>query len=265
MSRYVVITDLDGTLLDENYSYEDALPTLKLLKMRNVPIVFCSSKTRLEQEYYRSQLGIKDPFIVENGAAIYLPVNLFNKPCNGRESGEYYLIELGISTTSILEKLSPIMDKLNRAVRWLHEMSIEEVMKVTGLPRELAMLAVRREYSLVFKPLDKNNIQSLLVGIEQLGLRWFTGGRLYIINGMHDKGVAVKRLIELYRSLHEELCIIGVGNSHNDVPFLKIVDVPVLLGSNETVARLIGRDDLVRIDLDGPKGWSIAVKKALKL
>jgi len=43
---YVIFTDLDGTLLDDNYSYKDALLVLRVLNKRKIPLVFCSAKTK---------------------------------------------------------------------------------------------------------------------------------------------------------------------------------------------------------------------------
>jgi mannosyl-3-phosphoglycerate phosphatase len=73
MIRYIVFTDLDGTLLNhDNYDYTDALPGISLLKKSGIPLVFCSSKTRQEQEMLRGALNITDPFIVEDGGAIFI-------------------------------------------------------------------------------------------------------------------------------------------------------------------------------------------------
>jgi mannosyl-3-phosphoglycerate phosphatase len=71
--RTIVFSDLDGTLLDENYSFEVAQPVIARLKALKVPIVLCSSKTRMEIEYFRTKMEINDPFISENGAAIFVP------------------------------------------------------------------------------------------------------------------------------------------------------------------------------------------------
>ena len=51
--KYIVFTDLDGTLIDHNtYSYESAIISLNLLKEHNIPLIFCTSKTRTEIEIY---------------------------------------------------------------------------------------------------------------------------------------------------------------------------------------------------------------------
>ncbi|MFQ5918142.1 MAG: HAD hydrolase family protein, partial [Candidatus Binatia bacterium] len=66
MSNIIIITDLDGTLLNrQTYLLRDAALALDLIEARNIPLIFCSSKTRAEQEVYRKQLRIDHPFIVE--------------------------------------------------------------------------------------------------------------------------------------------------------------------------------------------------------
>ena len=70
-SGLIVITDLDGTLLDEkSYSYQASLPAIQRLKSAGIPLVLCSSKTYSEILPLWRELDLKDPFIVENGGAI---------------------------------------------------------------------------------------------------------------------------------------------------------------------------------------------------
>jgi len=70
----IIFTDLDGTLLDHSgYSWRDALPALKEIRSKNVPLVMCTSKTRKEVEVLQEEMGLREPFIVENGAGIYFP------------------------------------------------------------------------------------------------------------------------------------------------------------------------------------------------
>ena len=66
--KKIIFSDLEGTLLDgSNYSYNQSLEMINSLHSRGVPIVFCSAKTKTEQEVYSEELNIADPFIVENG------------------------------------------------------------------------------------------------------------------------------------------------------------------------------------------------------
>ena len=78
--KQLIFTDLDGTLLDEKYRYEVSRPAVQWLKSLNFPVIFCSSKTFAEQEFYRTALDISAPFIVENGNAVFIPQNYFTVP-----------------------------------------------------------------------------------------------------------------------------------------------------------------------------------------
>ncbi len=77
MIKPVIFADLDGTFLDEGYRYGHTKPIVNQLSALGGSVIFCSSKTRDEIEFYRKVVGIKEPFIVENGAAIYIPKDYF--------------------------------------------------------------------------------------------------------------------------------------------------------------------------------------------
>ena len=63
----IIFTDLDGTLLDSGYSFRKAMPALRLIKEKDIPLVLCSSKTKTEIDYYRKKLENDHPFVSENG------------------------------------------------------------------------------------------------------------------------------------------------------------------------------------------------------
>ena len=69
--KYWIVTDLDGTLMDENYDISPARKTLNLLSELDIPVIPCTSKTASEVRYFRKQNRLFDPFIVENGEAVY--------------------------------------------------------------------------------------------------------------------------------------------------------------------------------------------------
>ena len=72
MSKIIIFTDLDGTLLDyASYSFAKAETALAYIKQRSIPLIICSSKTKKEILVYREKLGIKEPFISENGGGIF--------------------------------------------------------------------------------------------------------------------------------------------------------------------------------------------------
>lgn len=71
----IVFSDLDGTLLDEQYDFSPAKPALRLLEDRGIPLVLATSKTRAELATLRAALGGAPSLIFENGAGLALPRN----------------------------------------------------------------------------------------------------------------------------------------------------------------------------------------------
>jgi mannosyl-3-phosphoglycerate phosphatase len=148
MLHYLIFTDLDGTLLDsETYSYEKSLAAINRLKKNDIPIIFCSAKTRAEQEIYRRELGLVHPFIVENGGAIFIPRAYFPFSFDYHKAvGDLLAIELAIPYSRVKKLLAKISDENDFRVRGFGNMSAAEVAEITGLNLEFAKLAKQREY-----------------------------------------------------------------------------------------------------------------------
>ena len=121
MSRFVVFTDLDGTLLDHHtYSYDAARPALERLKKNAIPLILVSSKTRLEIEALRREIDNKDPFIPENGGAIFIPDDYdLAVPDNAIEMAGYRVILLGLPTSRIVEAFDKLASKLPVRVKMI--------------------------------------------------------------------------------------------------------------------------------------------------
>jgi mannosyl-3-phosphoglycerate phosphatase len=82
--KLVVMTDVDGCVLDrESRSHAGAEAALDRLKLAGVPVILCSSRTRAELERLQQELGLADPFIAENGGALFAPSGAFPPRCRG--------------------------------------------------------------------------------------------------------------------------------------------------------------------------------------
>ncbi len=66
-----IVSDVDGTLMDHSYDLTPAKETIKYLQKLSIPVILCTSKTAAEVQVIRKDLNLSDPYIVENGAAIY--------------------------------------------------------------------------------------------------------------------------------------------------------------------------------------------------
>ncbi len=266
LPKLVLFTDLDGTLLDPvTYSYQKALPLIGQLLQRGIPIVFCSHKTRAEQEVYRQELGIVDPFIVENGGAIFIPQGYFPFGFDyDKARGGYQVIELGSPYHEIRRVLEEIRAEVGVDFRGFGDMSVEEVAGDAGLDLEAARRAKDREYDETVKPIENpEEMDRVLRAIKKAGLNYTHGGRYYGVMGANDKGKAVAILTDLFRKKLDKVETVGIGDSRNDLPMLAVVDIPVLVQKPGERWEEMDLPCLERTEGVGPEGWNRAVKRIL--
>ncbi len=138
MSRLVIFTDLDGSLLDrDTYSFAAARPALLELRRLQVPLVLCTSKTRAEVAPLRRRLRNAHPFIVENGGGIVIPRSYFGRGMPTR-------IELGRPYPEIAAALDDLARRSRVRVRGFHQLSVTRIADATGLSLTEARLAKKR-------------------------------------------------------------------------------------------------------------------------
>jgi len=260
---FVIYTDLDGCLLDqETYSAEAARPALDLLRKERIPLVLCSSKTQAEVEYHRDLLGLTDPFVVENGGAILIPTGCFPFPhAFTRTTGPYRRVEFGIAYARLTETLGELARATGLRLRGFSEMSVKEVISLTGLDPDAARRAKARQYDEPFvADLSPAEVERLEREVQRRGLALVEGGRFYHLTGRNSKGLAVGFLTRLYRIAFPRLVTVGIGDAENDVPMLQRVDIPVVIPRESTLVdpAFEGRGWAVA-PAAGPTGWTQAV------
>jgi mannosyl-3-phosphoglycerate phosphatase len=258
-----IFTDLDGTLLDHyTYGFEPARPALDLVRKKNIPLILCSSKTRAEMEWYRQKLGVYGPFIVENGAAIYIPQgSLKIEGVLFREAHGYQIVEFGLPYEQLVRSLQELREETGLKLIGFFEMTVEEVERATGLSRDLAELAKQRDYSEPFFWVEEGAPLILLErAVRRRRLNLVKGGRFFHLMGDNDKGRAVRYLTTLYGQETPELVTLGLGDSQNDIPLLENVDLPVLVkkpsGGHEVWR---GEKEVFYTQGIGPEGWNEAI------
>ena len=267
MLRYLVFTDLDGTLLDsQTYSFNESLAVINLLKVKNIPLIFCSAKTRAEQQIYRRELGLLHPFIVENGGAIFIPRAYFPFPFDYHKTvDDLLVIELAVPHIRVRELLARIGKENDLHLRGFQDMSVAEVAGITGLKLESAKLAQQREYDepVEFDSSREKDLSKFLSKLEEVDLNWSRGGRLYHVMGGGGKGKAVKILGALYRKMWGEIRTVGLGNGLNDLPMLSQVDIPILVQKRDHSWEDMNLPRLRKVQGIGPEGWSKAIVEIL--
>lgn len=266
--QIIIFTDLDGTLLDESYTFAAAEEALREVMEQDLPLVICSSKTRKEIEHYRDKLGNSHPFISENGGGIFIPQFYFPDETvlegfSPISENSYRVIRLGTPYHELRMVVGELRDQ-GFPITGFGDLSADGLVELTGLPPEEALLCKERDFDEPFLfHGDEEKKQALLRAIRDRGFAT-TQGVYYHLLGNNDKGKAVKILCEIFRARYGSITTIALGDSPNDLPMLKSVDFPV------AVQRSDGRHhpslalpNLIKATGSGPHGWNSAVLNLL--
>jgi mannosyl-3-phosphoglycerate phosphatase len=275
-TRIAIFTDLDGTLIrHEDYSFALVKSLLRNLQAKRIPVILASSKTLAEIEDYRREMKLTDPFIVENGGAIFLPRDYFQSSYLRKHQahlgnrGNYACVELGRPYAELLKVFVQVRSEAQVPLVGLHEMDLDQIVQHTGLDRPQAQLAAQREYDEPFL-IPGNPSQATIRTVKRLaaqrGCRVVKGGRFYHLTGKSSKGRAVRMLMQLYRLSHQIEVFIGLGDSENDLSLLESVNVAVLMAKPDGTfdPTVLKRIPSVNRALAGPAGWLQIVSALLR-
>lgn len=287
MHTIVVFSDIDGTLIDIfTRKYGKSKELVKKLKESSIPVILCSSKTWAEQDVIRKDLGLEsEPFIIENGGAVIIPRSYFSGGGAGSGGGStdddlkhhygmrvvdgYSVIELGRSSAEIRKVLQYVRRKTGIPFKGVSDLSIEELAKIVGMTPEEAERMSKRQYGETILEIDKTEKVKFEQALSKEGLQVIHGGRYFDVTAGNDKGKAVRILIDLYRKkLGDGTIFIGIGDSANDAPMLKLTDIAILVqkydGSWAEVDNSNNIPHVVKAKGIGPAGWENAFATIIK-
>lgn len=267
MAIPVIFSDIDGTLIDfATYSFAETETAVHQLITRHIPLVLCSSKTRAEQAYYRQALGIPDPFIVENGSAIFVPKGYFSFAVNYRRTGpDFDVIELGVPAAQVRRALLQVCRETGLELQSFTDLSAAEISQLTGLNETAARNAQNRDYSeTIVTPLTAVTHHRLQSAFAAHGLALVSGGKFHTLTSMEsDKGTAVTILTTLFRRKLGNIVTIGLGDSANDQPLLAAVERPYLVQKLNGQWQKMDDLDVTLVNGAGPAGWRQVITELL--
>lgn len=263
--RYLVFTDLDGTLLDhETYDHRAASAALAELAARGIPVIPNTSKTIDEVLTWRSRLALDGPFIVENGSALVLPDEQadwrVDPAASVRDERGYHVVVFGATIATIQARLID----LDAAGRYdyvaFSQLDSAQIATATGLDRAAAALAQKRRFS---EPLlwrdDDAALSRLAAELATAGLRATRGGRFVHVIGETDKGLALKRATRLYAPHGaSRIRTIALGDSPNDAEMLNAADIAVVVSNPHATPPSLESDAGMYTTAAGPAGWQQA-------
>jgi D-glycerate 3-kinase len=257
----IIFTDLDGTLLDHfDYSFSKAESVIDELKKRQIPIIPNTSKTFAEMVNIQVSLALDSPFIIENGAAVYIPVGYFKDQPDGTiRQGNYWVKEFCPPRSHWLSLLESVSEQYGDLFQGFSKLSLDELCNLTGLSPESAEFALDRKYT---EPLlwhgDNCNKDEFIAHMESLGAHMLQGGRFLHVGGHSDKGLALTWLANVFsKQLKVTVQTIALGDSHNDNEMLEIADIAMQIKSPIHPFPMLNKtNNCFRSTEFGPKGWA---------
>ena len=217
-SNLWVVTDVDGTLMDHSYDLTPARETIQKLQKLSIPVILCTSKTASEVKVIRKELNLSDPYIVENGGAIY---GESLKNVNGE-------IILGKKYEYLEEILNSISKEINYKLIPLNNISDQEATELTGLKGKSLDLMRDRHWSMPFLNPPSFLEKKIDFSCKKYKVEIFKGNRMsHLLSINSNKGKAIDALKQY--SNNKDIQIIGLGDSPNDLPLLLNSDIKIVI------------------------------------
>ena len=251
-----VVSDVDGTLMDHSYDLSPAKETIKKLQKLSIPVILCTSKTASEVKVIRKELNLTDPYIVENGAAIY-------GESLKRVNGE---IILGIKYESLEEILNFISKEIDYKLTPLNNLTDQEATQLTGLVGNSLNLMRDRHWSMPFLNPPSYLEEKINICCKKFNVDIFKGNRMsHLLSTKSNKGKAINALKE-YSNVHN-IEIIGLGDSPNDLPLLLNSDIKIVIpgidGPNLNLLEQLKDLEFILASEPNGYGWKNEINKLI--
>jgi predicted mannosyl-3-phosphoglycerate phosphatase (HAD superfamily) len=263
--QYLVFTGLDGAIFDPELScLQKILPALELLHSREIPLILSTVQTAQTILPFVRALDHHDPFIIERGAAVYVPSNAFKTDFKYQTiQDEFKVIQLGLERAGIVEKIRSLREDLGIPIFGYSELS------ETSLPAGSELNADEITRTRTFQYSEPVWLQGGTEDFEDVarkaleaGLRLCPWGRNFIVTGDHDEGSAVLFVAQLYREEfpHKSIVSIGLCDTAQNAQMLYAVDIPVLIRKGDgKFDEQVGRRGMRFTREAGADGWNKAV------
>ena len=251
-----IVTDVDGTLMDHSYDLTPAKETIKTLQNLSIPVILCTSKTASEVKVIRKDLNLTDPYIVENGAAIY-------GESLQKVNGE---IILGKKYKFLEEILNHISNEIDYELIPLNNLTDQEATELTGLKGSSLNLMRDRHWSMPFLNPPSFLEEKINICCKKFEVDVFKGNRMsHLLSINSNKGKAINTL-KKYSNI-QNIKIIGLGDSPNDLPLLLNSDIRIVIpgkeGPNLNLLDLLKNLDFILASEPNGYGWKNEINKLI--
>tara|TARA_B100000963_G_scaffold350871_1_gene361706 strand:- start:512 stop:1339 length:828 start_codon:yes stop_codon:yes gene_type:complete len=269
--KFLIFSDLDGTFLDHrSYSFGNLKIFINKIKQGNT-IVFNTSKTFSEILKINKQLELKSPFIVENGACIFFPQSYKDNLDINKDYFKYHGY-LGYSLANhnlqkIVTRVSPLQKKYK--FRFYSELSDQKISEITNLRMDDIKRSKKRLFSNpIFWDDSFNKIAKFKSEIVSLNnhFKVFQGGRFIHILENYDKGIALKKYLEIIKpSMDVECTTVSLGDSENDICMLESTDYSCIVKGEGKKISLTKTNKIYFSKTKAPLGWQESLENVFRM
>ena len=269
--RVVVVTDIDDSLLEPGAR---ALPSeraaLDFLASRGIPLVINSSRTHAEIERIQETLRLLTPSISEHGSALFIPPGCFPSiPDRAARAVGGHVIEFGRPYHEVVEAVRITGRELGVEIVGFADLAIEDAARELGVSDVEAQLAKLREYTELIRIADETDARRshVLNALRRRGLRCWPIGRHHLVSATRDRAESLLTLKALWRhGWGEPPCIVGFGNSEDDVNWLRYADLAVIVQDDHAGVdpRILSKLPTAQVSQrPGRLGWSDAILESV--
>jgi mannosyl-3-phosphoglycerate phosphatase len=262
-----VCTDLDGSLLDHAYRWEEARPALERLKDLRVPLILNSSKTFAELQTLAEELQLGTPLVCENGGVIAVPKDSeLAAGVTGTQRDGYKLIYPGVNRKILLKIAHQLRREQGYRFTGFDDWSVEEVSQHTSLPPTDAVNAKSRHATepILWQDSEEHK-KEFTAALKQHGIRLVEGGRFSHIMGQVNKSEGMLYALNLYSTLlpNTKWTVLALGDSANDLEMLSCADIAGVIPSPSGERLQPSAPRVIEADHSGPQGWNDIVEQVL--
>ena len=255
-AKLLVVTDLDGSLLDESYSWSAARPALARLRAEDVPLVLNSSKTVAEMTALAEDLDTHTSLVAENGGLIAVPTL----------AGEYRIELTGLSRAFILEKAHALRSDADYQFAGFADWTPEEVAECTSLPLAMARNSQSRYAT---EPILWDDSEARLLEFQNALAEWkiriVRGGRFLHLMGAADKADGMAAVVQQFKEAQPEITwvVVALGDSENDCAMLEAADIAVVIPHPEGARIDPQAPTVLHAPQPSTKGWNATLLNIL--
>ena len=258
---------LEDVLINSHtFKWDSAREILNQAYLEQIPWMVWSHWTVQEVIYFRGQLGLVDPFIAENGGALYIPFGYFDFEVNTVQREGHEIIENGLKAEFLREFLEDFRRENKLPLKFADEFSVQEFAEMARIPYHVAGFRQNSLYSIAFyvEPYASGNWEKeLFQQAQNRGIIIRKDGLIYTAVGNNDERALVAKLRKLIRrNLDVSPKIIGIGARSSDKPYLENADWVFWFKKRGMSVKnpTSGKGRFMTIDSADPNKWNIILQ-----